>query len=136
MAQCRHLGRLRSDKYLVDSLRRLSESGFARARLHAVGSKGLSFVVGGAQRSMNLTRTREQGHTEVPRCINLLSCWREIRELRTGNLITGESMNCIFCVFPCLRALMLLLSSTKIKVLHNSDCVSVFFGSWGFMVGV
>ena len=49
----------------------------------------------GDQRSMNLTRTREQGQTEVPTCMEPLSCWRERVVLQTVSSITGESVNFI-----------------------------------------
>lgn len=47
----------------------------------------------GAQRSTNLARTKEQGQTEVPTCIEPLSCWIERRASRIGSSITGESVN-------------------------------------------
>jgi len=45
------------------------------------------------QRSTNLTRTREQGQTEVPTCMERLFWWRERVVPATGSSITGESVN-------------------------------------------
>ncbi|CAH2046510.1 unnamed protein product [Thlaspi arvense] len=46
-------------------------------------------------RSANLERIREQGQTEVPTCIEPLSCWIESRVPFTVRSITGESVNFI-----------------------------------------
>ncbi|MFS8024130.1 hypothetical protein Hanom_Chr16g01459621 [Helianthus anomalus] len=50
---------------------------------------------------MNLTRTREQGQTVVPTCIEPLSWWNESFELPTVSSITGDSVKRIvlLCVY-------------------------------------
>ncbi|KAF5756102.1 hypothetical protein HanXRQr2_Chr17g0810671 [Helianthus annuus] len=48
---------------------------------------------------MNLTRTREQGQTVVPTCIEPLSWWNESFESPTVSSITGDSVKrIVYCV--------------------------------------
>lgn len=66
----------------------------------------------GAQRSTNLARTKEQGQTEVPTCIEPLSCWIERRASRIGSSITGESVNFMLCSLSIVPLLSLSLPQT------------------------
>ncbi|WVZ00122.1 hypothetical protein V8G54_026191 [Vigna mungo] len=70
---------------------------------------------GEAQRSVNFTRTREQGHTEVPTCMEPLSCCSDRTASFTGSSITGESVN------------FMLLSSFDSSTTHATQDVGLLF---------
>ena len=90
---------------------------------------------GGAQRSANLTRTREQGHTEVPTCMDPLSCWRDKTASFTGSSIPGESVSFMLSLFSLSLSLSLAVWSFDSKFLTRNAgdgrcSIVLCFGLW------